>query len=171
MKKQLVLILLSFFFFGKAGAQNISSAERDSLYSVVNNLSAKIDKLEKELKYRSLYVDCMELASRIEISNHDLQHCTTKIVLLANDQKTLRRSSLNDAKALCDFQKISTEQNKIRIKQLQDLLDILSSLYHFGDLEKEVIERYLGKARLGCKESKLLQDQLKGILDAIEDYI
>lgn len=103
MKKQLVLILLSFFFFGKAGAQNISSAERDSLYSVVNNLSAKIDKLEKELKYKSLYVDCMELASRIEISNHDLQHCTTKIVLLANDQKTLRRSSLNDAKALCDF--------------------------------------------------------------------
>lgn len=170
MKKQLVLILLSFFFFGKAGAQNISSAERDSLYSVVNNLSAKIDELEKELKYRSRYVDCMALPMNILISNNSLKHTISEISGAISKQNC-RRSHYKMYCELYEALKNDYEQSKDLIESHQTLFVLSSARYHFSDAEIKQISLYLKQAEAAQNQKKLLLDEMKAFLDLYEDCI
>ena len=170
MKKQLVLILLSFFFFGKAGAQNISSAERDSLYSVVNNLSAKIDKLEKELKYRSLYVDCMAFSMDVLISNNSLQHTISEISGAISKQNC-RRSHYKMYCGLYEYFQKNYKKNKELTDKRQILFALSSARYHFSDAEIEMFSLYLQKAENAQEERKVLLDKMKAFLDLYEDCI
>lgn len=170
MKKQLVLILLSFFFLGKVGAQNISSVERDSLYSVVNNLSAKIDELEKELKYRSLYVDCMALSMEIEISNNSLQH-TLSLITDSSEAGIVSRRYYDN---YCKYYELETklvEQDRDRVEDLHSLFILCSINYHFGEVEKKVIEHYLEKASRALDRKEMRLNEMKGILELYKDRL